>query len=311
MNDSTNPSNQEIDLLKVTNNLSKKLSSSFNYFISFIQFIKRNILYILAVFILGAVLGFLYDKNFKKYYSNIIVSPNFETVDYLYDKVELANSNINQEAKEFLPSIDVNLESKISQIEIESVSDIYKFIQQEETYMDVFKIMSENNDANKVINDYATNKYFPLHKITIKSANKVSESDLINIMKFINDSDYYNKNRVEIVKNIKDKIEKNNLSIEQINKILNSVGSEAKSSSAVFYSDNTQLNDLVKNKTLLIQENHELSVHVKNLDYNITPINYSPNIIDKSGINGKMKFILPFVFVFGFLAFAFLRKVNK
>ena len=309
MNENLNTSGtNEIDLLKVTDNLSRNLSNSIQHVKNFLKFIKKNILYIILIFIIGGVAGYFYDKFNKSYYSSIIVAPNFETVDYLYDKVELLNSNISQEKEETLASLQIDEAKKIGKIEVEPIDDIYKFIRKEEAYLEVFKIMSENNDAKKVIDDYATSKNFTLHKITINSSTKVSEEDLQQLMKFVNSSKYYNDMRLKIIANLDDQIVKNNQSIAQIDSILNTAPSKNKVSSSLSINDNSELNDLFHNKKALIHENHELSVHKSNLDYIVTPVNYAPNIINKKGLNGKMKFVFPVVFVGGFFILAFGRR---
>lgn len=309
MNENLNPSgNNEIDLLKVTDNLSKNLSNSIQHFKSFLKFLKKNILYIILVFILGAVAGFFYDKFNKTYYSNIIVSPNFETVDYLYDKVELLNSNVSQEKEQTLADLKIDESKKIGKIEVEPIEDIYKFIKKEIAYLEVFKIMSENNDAKKVIEDYATSKNFNLHKITVNSSSKITEEDLQQFIKYINDSKYYNEMRVKILTNLDDQIRTNQVSIAQIDSILNTAPSKNKINSSLSVNDNSELNNLLHNKKALVHENHELTVHKSNLDYIITPINYAPNIINKKGLNGKMKFVFPVIFVGGFIILAFGRR---
>ena len=298
----------EIDLLKVTDNITRNLFNSFQQIKDFLKFIKKNIIYIILIFIIGGVAGYFYDKYNKKYYSNIIVSPNFETVDYLYDQVELLNSNVTQERKETLQELALDPNAKLSEIEVEPIKDIYKFIKNDDAYLEVFKTMSENNDAKKVIEDYATGKNFTLHKITVKSSSKISQEDLGKLMKFINGSKYYNDMRVKILANLDDQIAKNQVSITQIDSILNTAPSKNKVSNTLSVNDNSELNDLFMNKKALVHENHELNVHKTNLDYVITPMNYAANIVNKDGLNGKMKFVFPIVFVGGFFLIAFCRK---
>ncbi|MBS7332825.1 MAG: hypothetical protein KIG88_04430 [Weeksellaceae bacterium] len=305
---SENSTNQEIDLLKVADGFSKKLSQLTTKAVNFIKFIKRNIIYILALFIIGAVLGYFYDKNNKSYYTEIIVSPNFNTVDFLNNQIDVVNSRIELQDEKFYAQVGISKQTKIGKVEVKPITDIYRIIDNNELYLDLFKTMTENNDASKIIEDYATSKNFPLHQITIHSGEVLDQKVLDNIMKFINTSDYYNKSRVEIAENLKDKLANNNTSIDQINAILNQVGSSRNVNATVFYNDNKELNELINNKTKLIQENHELKVHLKNLDYIVTPINYATNINNKSGLNNKMKLVFPILFVGGFFVFAFIRR---
>lgn len=301
-------STNEIDLLKITDSFSKSFNRIFDKFIGFLKFIKRNILYILLLFAIGGTAGYFYDKQNKKYYSDIIVSPNFQTVDFLYSQIDVINSRIEQNDEVFLNSLGITPKDKISKISVKPITDIYKLVDDNENYLELFKTMTENNDAKKIIEDYSTSKNFPLHLVTVNSGQMIAQDQLTQLMKFVNKSEFYEKSRIDILKNLENKIGRNNVTIEQINNILNKVGSNTSVNATVFYNDNQQLSDLLNHKNSLIRENHELTVHKKYLDYIVTPISYSTNILDKSGLTGKMKFIFPIIFVGAFFAFSFVRK---
>lgn len=301
-------STNEIDLLKISNSFSKSFNRIFEKFIDFLKFIKRNILYIILLFAIGAGAGYFYDQQFKKYYSDIIVSPNFQTVDFLYSQIDVVNSRIEQNDQPFLKSLGITPEDKITQVSVKPITDIYKLVDENDNYLELFKTMTENNDAKKIIEEYSTSKNFPLHLVTVNSGKMITQDQLIKIMKFVNKSEFYEKSRIDILNNLENKIVRNNVTIEQINNILNKVGSNTSVNATVFYNDNQQLSDLLKHKNSLIKENHELAVHKKYLDYIVTPISYSANIKDKSGLTGKMKFIFPIIFVGAFFAFSFIRK---
>ncbi len=169
--------------MQVSNSIKKGLNKYVNFVPKTIKFLKKKILFFLVLlFILGAVGGFFYNKLAEKYDSNIIVTPNFDTVDYLNEKIVLLNSKIQQNDTVFLNKVGLNKSSKITGIKITPITNLYKFLNEEDNYYEIFKTLAENNDAKKVAEDPETSKYFKNHLITINSNKKIDKNDLGNIM---------------------------------------------------------------------------------------------------------------------------------
>lgn len=87
-------SEQEIDIFQ----LSKSIGSFFDRINAMIfrsiQFFVRNWIIVLVLIVLGFGLGWFLDENKKSFENQIIVTPNFGSVDYLYSKVNLIESKI-------------------------------------------------------------------------------------------------------------------------------------------------------------------------------------------------------------------------
>ncbi len=309
MNQEVNDKN-EIDLQQLSNSIKRRMDNTLQIIPRTISFIKKNILLIIVLLILGVVLGYVVDKYKKNYESNIIALPNFGTVDYLYEKVSLLNSKIGQNEVDFLKKVNITPEEKITKVEIEPLPNLYEFISQDENYYNVFKTLSENTDATKVVENLSTSKNFKNHLITISSKEKINQNTLESIMQFINSSKYYSDIRKDIIANVKNKMVVNDSTIKQIDAILNSVPKEGSSSSTIFLNENSQLKDLVEQKVDLVQENHELKVHLHNLDYIVTPLDYSDNLENNTGLNGKYKYILPIILVGLFFVISLLRRIS-
>lgn len=309
-NNSTQQESNEIDLLQVSNSIKKGLNSTLNFIPKTIKFIKKNIIVLILLFILGGVGGFFYNKLAEKYESNIIVAPNFDTVDYLNEKIILLNSKIQQNDTVFLNKVGLKKTSKITNISVKPITNLYKFLNEEDNYYEIFKTLAENNDAKKVAEDPATSKYFKNHLITIGSNKKVAQSDLENIIKYLNSSTYYEIIRVDILQNLKDKIVVNDSTVYQIDKILKKAGSQTSINSTLTVNGESQLNNLVEEKIKLVEENHQLKIHQHNLKYIITPLNFSENIIDNKGFNGRYHLFFPLIFIGLFLLFSLVRKIK-
>ena len=115
-NSPINSDNQEIDLTQIAQNVNGIFESLLNRVFRFILFIKRNIVVLTALFIVGAVIGFYLDKKIKSYNNQIIVSPNFGSTDYLYAKVNLIQSKINEGDTLFLKEIVLKINPKLKNL---------------------------------------------------------------------------------------------------------------------------------------------------------------------------------------------------
>lgn len=314
---SQNNDNQEIDLSQI----SKKIGTFFEGF-SFkifkgILFIKKNIFTVSILFLFGAILGFYIDTTNKRYDSQIIVTPNFETTDYLYSKVDLINSKINEGDTLFLKNvIGINEPKKITKISVEPIVDVYKFINNSDKNFEFIKLLSEDGDIKKIVDEDLTSKNYPYHIIKFTTSKITTDEKTVKpILAFINNSDYYKRNQKEYLNNIRIKIKENDSIISQINNILNSfknkVNATQQSEKLIYYNENTQLNDVIKTKNDLVNEQGVHRIELVNLDKIIKENSSTINIKNVKGSNGKMKLIIPFALFFFFLIFGFIKSFYK
>ncbi|THF47652.1 MULTISPECIES: hypothetical protein [Flavobacterium] len=313
---STQSEDQEIDL----SHLSKKIGNLFQSFLDWIfdgiLFFKRNIIIISILFVLGAGLGFYLDKAERVYNNQIIVIPNFESVDYLYSKVELLNAKIKERDYPFLEKLGIKDADKISRIEVEPIVDIYRFIDNSEENFQMIKLMAEDGDIKKILEDNVTSKNYKFHTISFITHGLTNRTMTLEpLMKFFNDSDYYRTIQKERIGNLELKIKTNQETINQINGILNqfslNTSSQQKSDKLVYYNENTQLNDVIKTKDQLVNELGYLNVQMHNYKEIIKESSSIINVRNTKSVNGKMKLVLPVLFVGLFLLAGMLRSFYK
>ena len=309
-----NNSSEEIDLGVLVKKINGFFSNISLTIFKGILFVKKNILVFGALFIIGAVLGYFLDKTNPSYDSEIIVAPNMDGTDYLYSKIELLTSKLNEGDKPFFKSIGINNPEKISLIEIEPIIDIYNFVNnstsaasaQNTQNFELVKLLSESSDITKVINDKLTSKNYPHHKIHIVTSDKTSiDATIKPLMKFLNTDEYLNK-ILEISKdNIIIKMKKNEELIAQTDSLIRiltvNLMKDQSKASLVYNNENNQFNDFFNLKNGLINEIAGQRIALINSNSVIKDISTVVNIRNNKGTNGKMKLILPVLFIFMFL----------
>lgn len=304
-NSPQNIDNQELDL----GQLGQKINGMYEGFLSrifrFILFLKRNIIIISLLFISGIAVGFLLDKKVKTYNHQMIIMPNFGSTDYVYAQIDLLQSKINENDTLFLKEIGIKEPKKIGKIKIEPIIDVYKFVDNKTENFDLLKLMAEDGNIDKIIEGKTTSKNYPFHTLSYSTSKLSSNENTVEpILNFLNNSAYFKEIQKESVQNIQVKMKENDSIITQINGVLNQFKNKMSSNQGdklVYFNENTQLNEIIKTKDLLIREQGSLRLDLVNLNKIVRDISVIINQKDTNGASGKMKFVLPFFFFIIFL----------
>lgn len=302
-----NPEDPEIDLTQI----SKKIRSFFEAINTMIfrciLFFVKNAILIVILLIVGVGLGMFLDETQKTYDHQIIATPNFGSTDYLYSKIDLIQSKIKEGDTIFLKEVvGIKKPKQILKIEIKPIADVYKFIENKPENFELIKLMAEGGDIKKILEDNLTSKNYTLHTITFKTKKATNGIETVQpILNYLNETDYYKKIQKETLNNIKIKMIQNDTIISQINGVLNGfsnmVNGAQKSDKLVYYNENTQLNDVIKTKDALINEQGNHRVELVGLNKIIKDNSSTLNIENTNSVNGKLKLVLPVLFLLSFI----------
>lgn len=316
-----NPEDQEIDLSQI----SKKIGSFFEKINTLvfksIQFFVKNWIVVLILVLVGVGIGLFLDQTQKSYDSQIIVTPNFGSTDYLYSKIDLIQSKIIEGDTVFLKEIvGINKPKELKKIEIKPITDVYKFIENKTENFELIKLLSEDGDIKKILDDKLTSKNYTFHTISLKTKGLTNDKATIQpLLNYLNKSDYFTKIQKIFIKNVEIKMSQNDTIISQINNVLNGfsnlVNGAQKSDKLVYYNENTQLNDVIKTKDNLINEQGYHRIELVGLNKIVKDNSSILNVESTNAINGKLKFVLPIVFILIFIIIrffiAFYRKQSS
>lgn len=310
-----NNNDQEIDLRQV----SQKMGQAYENFLSWIfrgfLFVKRNLIVLIVLFVIGAGIGYYLDKNTTVYNHEVMVLPNFGSVEYTYSKIELINSKIRENDVNFLKSIGILNPKTLGEITIEPINDIYEFANKNDRNFEVIKLMSENGDINKIIEDETTSRNYKYHRIKITTDKLMKREEVLEpILKYLNDNPYFEEVHKSVVESLKLNNEADQNTVNQINELLASFSvpaSAEKGNQVFYYKENSQLNDVLKTKTELIQTIAYRKIELINSTKVVKESSTVLNIKNTKSLNGKLKFTIPLLFVALFLLFGALRSFYK
>lgn len=320
---STTPKNtyddQEIDLRDVSRKVGSMFQSLNTFIFNSIQFVLRNIVILVLLLIIGVGVGIYLDRTQKTYHHQIIVSPNFGSVDYLYSRVALIDSKIKERDTVFLKSIGFKNPARLAKIEIKPIVDVYKFVNRTGKELDfqLLKLLSEDGDIKKIVEEPVTSRNYTFHQISFITRNKTAPQNTVDpLLAYLNDSDYFKKIQDESLKNVRLKMEANDRTIAQIDGFMDefaasTAGSTLKSSNLVYYNENTQLNDVIQTKNDLHKEQGYLRIEMVGFDKIIKDNTIITNIEKKDAVSGNMKLWLPLLLIFLYLIIVFFIAFYK
>lgn len=312
-NQPTNTSSeQEIDLSKIGTSISNWFQNTSLRIFKLLLFFKNNALIIGILFIIGAALGWFADQKIKSYSHQLILSSNFGSTDYVYSKFELLNAKIKDKDTAYLKELGFAKTKHIGQFKIKPIVDVYQFIDGKESNFEFLKLMAEDGDLKKIITDNITSKNYTYHMVTFGTSKAFRSEEIVApLMNFLNDSDHFKKMQKEYLNNLDIKLKANDSIITQIDRLLaefSKNSTSSKSSSLVFYNENTQINDLLTTKNQLINESGTLRVQLVNMDKIAKESSVFINIPNNSGLTGKIKYILPILLILTFGLFKGFKK---
>lgn len=325
MANQTHNTSEDLDLALVSGKIKKYIGRVNNWFFDWILFLKRNIILVAIVIIAGIALGYYMDSDEKIYEQRIVVMPNFGSIDYLYDNIDLINEKIKESDGEFLSSIGFNGGAAIGGITVKPVIEIYDYIDdyedEQQRKFQVFRLLAESDNIEDVMEDKPTARNYRKHLITIYTAGNASrEATVEPLMKFLNSDKYFLKIKDEYVKSLEQEIVANDSTIANIDNLLRGYsvnGRKTPSGNQMYHSDNTQLDEVIILKNRLIKKQNENKVNRINYTKIIKENSVVLNVKRDTILTGRMKFVVPFVlFVFIFMPIVmfisyYRRQINK
>lgn len=296
----TNNQQEEIDLGYLLNKISQMFKKAVKIFFELIGFVLKFKFIILTLLIIAIAYGYYKDLNSDTVYDNkAIVIPNFESVDYMYAKVEALKAKVQNRDTVFLKQIlDTNYR-KLRKIELEPIVDLYNFISKSRENIDIFRIFISSQDIGEYLEEYSNSKYYKYHTLNLKiRGEEGAEIIFEKVMDYLNDNEHYSNYGIAHRENLDLQIKEYDNMIKQFDSLIASMSGTNynKSNQGVAMFDYTNLHLLFERKRDMMKE--KLEAEKKLTDYvdTIKLVGVEYNLETETKLSSKIKYPL-YVFI--------------
>ena len=307
--------NEEIDLIYVFSKFKETLKSWVVLLFNAIDYILKKWIIITILIVLGAVLGYFTQDNYKpNKKATALVRINFDSVDYVYSEIDLINEKVKERDSVFFSSMGLKGDSiELEKLEITPIVNLNDILGRYEIndrkLEGLLKNLEFDDKEIKIHETFNSDYYF--HTIELTLSDNANQVTLDKTIKYINTNEVLEELKESIIRDVKSQIENNLTSIKQINDVVNAYNTNESLSSPsdqIFVVDkNFSIHTLFDRKNKFQELNEELNkflVYAKDI---VVVVN-KPKIIEgEIGFRGNKMRYYPLLFVFMFLLFSFCR----
>ncbi len=218
--------NDELDLGQLFSLFKKAFLDVFKFFLRFFVYVRNNIVWLAVLGIVGAALGFGLNKiSTKKLKTEVIVSPNFDSKNYLYDAVDEINGKIKAKDTAFFATMGAN-EMDLDKFEVivEPVrTKSGKDREADMKYLEALEPFQNSETSADIIRNLLRDQNSFEQRITFLYGDPTSGPIVAAaLMNYLNNNDYYKILVATYNENDRSRLQKNDSILDQIDKLINS-----------------------------------------------------------------------------------------
>lgn len=318
-----NPQNSsdEIDLGQLFQLIGRGFNTIFRFFLRVFLYLKKNIAILAALVIIGLAIGYGLNQIIsKKLKTEVIVKPQMESKNFLYDVIDEVQSNIEAKDTLFFESIGIDkidfdgLEVSISRVVEVGTSEM------DMQYLELLQSFENTDAIADIVRAELQNKSSFNHRITFFYKNAELGNDFANkIMAYINSNQYF-EGLIEIYRvNASSRIKENQDLLKQVDEIITNyatkMGKEStRADNGKIVLDNQEtvnITGLFNLKNEIIRDIESKKIELQERTESIKVINFGkPQQVQKSFF-GKNIVLIPLIFLGLFFLVSLLHYLNK
>ncbi len=315
-------SNDEIDLGQLFQMIGRGFNRIFRWLLSVFLYFKRNAIILVVLAILGALTGFgLNQIVSNKMKSEVIVSPNLESKNYLYDVVAELQANIKAKDTVFFKSLGIDVEKlKDFEIEVTPVSGSNKKnLETEMKYLELLQSFENSGSISDIVRAEILDKSSLDQRITFFYRDaSLGDTYARILMDYINSNSYYKEIVKTSTENAQDRIKQNDSLVQQIDVLITNYSRKMLTENTVtegriVLDNEQQLNvpELFTLKNQLIRDTETKKLELEREKDAITIINFGKPQKLLKPLYQKNIFLFPLVYIGIFFLISFIKYLNK
>jgi len=326
MEPNTTSTSDEIDLGQLLQLIRNGLNGIFRGILRVFRYLKRNLIKLLALIVVGVAIGFLLNSLVDdRLRTDVIVKPNFESKDYLYDVIEELQASISAKDTAFFKNleIDVNQLRKFK-IDIEPIGDeteVDKEMAEENNkYLEILQNYKDNDFVIDVVKSEILKKSIRTHRITFTHKNpKKGQEFVAKMLNYINSNPYFVELQKAYSRNAALRIEENQGLIKQIDQLVSNFSESLSNDqnptgqSMVFLEGENGLNmpSLLTFKNRLVKENEVKQVELIEQKTPISVLSLGKTHVVKKPFFDKNIVLIPVLLLGLFFMVSLISYMNR
>ncbi len=321
-----NQSSDEIDLGQLLQLIKKGINGLGDFLLRIYLYLRNRALKIAGLIVIGLLISFglsqIISKTLK---TEVIVRPNFESKNYVYDVVAEIAANISGRNADFLKEIDVVPEDLAGfKVQIEAIEDddvkTDDRMLQEMKYLEVLQNFKDESFVMDILRAELSEKSEINHKITFTYKDPEKGPAIVQkLMDYIEANEYFNQVKTVYSKNAQSRIEKNKTLIQQIDQLVDNYSKalltdKQKSGAGMVYmeKENTlNVPSLLSMKNVLVKEIEEKQLELAQQTEIISVLNLGNTQVVKKSFFTQTYFSIPSILVGGYLVISFFQYLER
>jgi len=315
-------SSDEIDLGQLFRMIGKGFSNLFKSFLRLFLYIKRNIIKLGILVLAGLLIGFGLNKIItKKQKIEVIVKPNLESKNYLYDVVNEIAANIKAKDTLFFSKLGIDvLQLDGFEIDIQPVeTEIVKNTEEDIMYLELLEKFRNDALITDVLRTEILNKSTLNHRITFTFKNMDTGLNYAaKLITYINSNDYYIELAKIIIENAEKRIIQDQDLVKQIDYLVTNYSIKMSQESeriegriVLDNEDQLDITGILNLKNAVIRDIEQKRLEIQELKKPISIINFGSSQQIEKSFFGKTIIFVPGVFLGLFFLIDILKYLNK
>lgn len=312
----------EIDLGQLFKLIGKGFNKLFTLILRLFLYFKKNALILLILVVVGAGIGFGLNQIItKKLKTEVIVKPQMESKNYLYDVVDEIQANIKANNVVFFKEIGVNVDNLDGlKIEIAPLDDNKDSSKSEMKFLELLQSFENTEAVADIVRAELQNKTSFNHRITFfyKDVNK-GRIFAEKVMEYINSNEYFD-GLIEVYRaNAQTRIEENQALLKQVDELITNYSEQMTKKDALSGTERIVLDNqerinitgLFNLKNNLIRDIESKKLELRQRTDAIKVINFGKTQEVQKAVFSKTIVMIPSILLSGFFIISVLIYLNK
>ncbi len=325
MAENQTPANQnssdEIDLGQLFQLIGRGFNAVFRFFLRVFLYLKKNIFILIGLVVVGLAIGYGLNKIIsKKLKTEVIVKPQMESKNYLYDVINEIQANIKAKDTVFFKSIGIE-EIDFSGLEVTINRVVEEATTETDTqYLELLQSFENTDAIADIVRAELQNKSSFNHRITFFYKNPDLGKDFANtVMEYINTNPYFDGLLKIYRSNASSRIEENQMLLKQVDEIITNYTSSLAAKGNTSVSERIVLDNqeqvniaaLFEYKNLLIRDIETKKLELVERTEPVIVINFGKPQMVQTSFLGKNIVLIPIVLLVIFFLVSFLVYLNN